>query len=186
MFESPKRWQKAGFDVDGEGTESNIMVASHASVPGVLFKRYSDEVSSKKQLENYRRRVEGAEKLREFIAQRHLTHVVVPQKLLHELPSAFARKGTAYVLVVERLELLDASDSKKQFGRMSDETLRELCAVLAVFRGLDSGARNVPFTRGGQIAFIDTERWNDDRDEWLRRIRGYLSESQRRLADSLR
>lgn len=163
---------------------SDIMVAGHASVSDQLFKKYNNDVSLKDQLKNYRRRVEGAEKLRAFIATERLTQIVAPRKRLQELPPSFAHKGmTSYVLVVDRLELLSSSESKQLYRQIDNETLRQLCTVLRTFRGLDSGARNVPFTRSGQIAFVDTERWEDDRDVPLRRIRGYLSDEQRRFAE---
>lgn len=60
--------------------------------------------------------------------------------------------------------------------------------ALLAFRGLDSGVRNVPFTSGGKIAFIDTERWDEQSEKkvWLRRIREYLSDEQRHFADAIR
>jgi hypothetical protein len=55
--------------------------------------------------------------------------------------------------------------------------------VLHVYPGLGSGVRNVPFTHKAQIAFVDTERWNDRKKEPLRRISPYLSEKSRELAE---
>jgi hypothetical protein len=192
MFDSDRDWRKAGFEVVGKGRESDIMVASHPSAPGYLFKKYSKKVSPKDQLENYRSRVEGATKLREFITARHLTKIAVPRKHLHELPAEFTRKKLpAYVLVVERLALLDRSTSRKRYSQIDDEALRQLCAVVGAFPGLDSGARNMPLTQSGQIAFVDTESWDkkadkNDKKGWLRHIRAYLSNDQRRLVDALR
>jgi hypothetical protein len=186
MFDSCRNWQKAGFEVVGEGEESNIMVASHPSAPGYLFKKYSKKVSLKDQRKNYQRRIEGAQKLSAFIAEHQLTRIVAPQKYLHELPSAFSRKDvSSYVLVVERMDLLKSSASKQQFRQLDNEGLRQLCLVLAKFQGLDSGVRNVPFTENGQIAFIDTERWSSTKKEHLHRIREYLSEEQRAYAETL-
>ncbi len=185
MFDSARDWQKAGFEVAGQGTESDIMVASHPAAGGYLFKKYSRKVSPKDQRKNYRRRVEGADKLRELIADQRLTQVVVPGKHLHELPSKFDRKGEhAFVLVVERMTLLDTSQSKQRYRQIDDETLRQLCVVLRVFRGLDSGVRNVPFTDAGQIAFVDTERWDKPREVPLRRLREYLTREQREFAEA--
>jgi len=184
MLESRGRWQSAGFDVTGEGRASNIMVASHPSVPDYLFKRYSaKEVSLKKQLENYQRRIEGAGRLRQFTAQQ-LSRIAAPVKFLHALPQSSQKGAPDYVLVVERMELLDSSDSKRLYRAMPDEDLRQLCTVLFTFGGLDSGTRNVSFTSTGRIAFIDTERWNEPRKDFLHNIRKYLSDDQRRFADA--
>jgi hypothetical protein len=86
MFDSYRDWRAAGFEVAGKGMPSDIMVASHPSAPGYLFKKYSKKVSLKRQLKNYRQRVEGADKLRAFIAENGLSRITVPQKYLHELP----------------------------------------------------------------------------------------------------
>lgn len=184
MFSSPSRWREAGFDVAGKGVWSAIMVASHPTVPGYLFKKYGDQVSLQDQLENYQCRVEGAAKLRQFIVDQRLTQVVVPRKFLHELPPIFSSKGrTAHVLIVERMPILSRSDSRRMFRGMHDGALRELCLVMAAFRGLDSGARNAPFTSAGQVAFVDTERWNkrSKKKALLRHLQKYLSEDQRRF-----
>lgn len=183
MFDSARGWRKAGFVVHGEGTKSDVMVASHPSTPGYLFKKYSKKMSPKDQLRNYRRRIEGADKLRAFIATQQLTRIVVPGKHLHELSREFSRKGkSSFVLVVEQIPLLDSSQSKQLYHQIDDETLRQLCLVLRKFRGLDSGVRNVPFTVDGQIAFVDTERWDAEKDVPLRRIREYLSDEKKKLA----
>lgn len=179
MFDSASRWQKAGFAVEGEGRESNIMVASHASAPGYLFKKYSKKISQKKQLENFRCRIKGAEKLRDFIVAQQLTRIAVPGKYLYELSS------DVFVLVVEKMPLLTSSESKRMYRKLDNAGLKELCAVLVEFRGLDSGARNIPFTDKGQMAFIDTERWNDNKESQLKRIREYLSSDQRAYAEKL-
>ena len=185
MFDSTRRWQKAGFVVVGEGRESNVMVASHPSAPGYLFKKYGKKISLKKQLANFRRRIEGADKLRAFIAVQRLTRIAVPGKHLHELSPEFAHKGTSsFVLVVEKMTLLDSKASKRMYRELDKEALRQLCLVLVTFRGLDSGVRNVPFTDKGQMAFIDTERWDDKKKVPLRRIREYLSADQRAFAES--
>jgi hypothetical protein len=186
MFDSARSWRSVGFSVEGEGVWSSIMVASHPSVPAWLFKKYSNVIPLKEQLENYRRRVEGADKLRAFIADQRLTRLVVPWKQLHALPAEFSRKGPGdHVLVVEKQALLEASASKQMFRKLDREDLRQLCTALLAFRGLDSGVRNVPFTVEGQIAFIDTERWDERRANkiYLRRIREYLSHAQRQIVD---
>jgi hypothetical protein len=188
MFSSPSRWREAGFDVTGKGIWSGIMVASHPTVPGHLFKKYGDTVSLQAQLENYQCRVEGANKLRQFILDQRLTRVLVPRKFLYELPSMFSSGGiAAHVLIVERIPILSRSDSKRMFRAIPDDVLRELCLVMTAFRGLDSGARNVPFTSAGQVAFVDTERWNKGslkKKALLRHLKSYLSEEQRRFVAS--
>ena len=189
MFDSSRSWQHAGFDVDigRTGNKSDIMVATHPLVPGVLFKKYSNKVSLKNQLENYTRRVKGAQKLRELIDAERLTKIAVPAKHLYKLSSTFSRKGRDdYILVVERFELVDKVTCRQMYGSMDDETLRQLCVVVRTIRGLSAGLRNMPFARDGRIAFIDTERWADGHKKApLRRIRDHLTERHRRVLDNL-
>lgn len=162
------------------------MVASHPSARGYLFKRYCRKISLKDQRKNYRRRIEGAQKLQELITSQHLTRIVVPRKHLHALPPAFSHGDVpSCVLIVEQLSLLDARRSKQRYRQIDTETLRQLCTVLRTFRGLDSGVRNLPFTEGGQIAFVDTERWDGAKKIPLRRIRPYLTKERWKFAAPL-
>lgn len=182
MFDSAADWRKQGFEVAGRGAPSDIMVASHPSAPGYLFKKYNRKVSLKDQRKNYLRRIEGADKLLAFVAERSLSRITAPQKYLHELSAEFSRKGVpSYVLVVERLSLLDGRTSKQRYHEMDEDFLRELCAVLLKFQGLDSGIRNMPFTEGGQVAFVDTERWQAKKGKPLKHLREYLTDAQKKI-----
>jgi len=186
MFDSPNNWRMAGFEVYGEGHPSSIMVASHVSTPTLLFKKYSKSVSMRKQLDNYRQRIKGADKLRTLITGQRLSRLIVPQKRLYELTAAFSHKGLpSYVLVVDKLDLLKPFASKQQYRELDKDGLRQLCTALHKFEGLDSGVRNIPFTRSGQIAFIDTERWDEDKEICLKHVSKYLSDKQRRFAAKL-
>ena len=159
------------------------MVARHASVPGWLFKKYSSTVSVD-QCKNYDARVEGADRLRTFIAKHELKHVVVPDKQILDLPANHGR--CEHVLLVEQLDLVSVSESERLYRTIADALLRELCLVLFHFRGLDSIIDNVPFTTGGKLAFIDTEHWYGGRRRpYLRYIRRCLSTENRRRAKRL-
>jgi len=186
IFDSRGSWRRAGFSVEGKGAKSDIMVASHPSAQGYLFKKYNVEISPGRQLKNYRCRIEGAQKLREFIGARHLTRITVPEKYLYKLPPESCHdEEFCYVLIVERLTLLDSSQTKQLYRQIDTETLKQLCTVLRVFSGLGSGARNVPFTNGGQIAFVDTERWDETKEAPLRHLSPYLSKEKQELAEKI-
>ena len=183
MFASRRDWAAAGFTVFERHDETRVMVARHASVPGRLFKKYSSAVSVD-QCRNYDARVEGAGRLRAFIAQHDLKHVVVPNKRVLDLPANHGR--CEHVLLVEQLDLVSVSESERQYRTIADARLRELCLVLFHFRGLDSIIDNVPFTTGGKLAFIDTEHWYGGRRRpYLLYIRRFLSSENRRRAKKL-
>lgn len=174
MFDSRDKFRAAGFKVFERSNDDKIMVASHEDAKGYLFKKYSASTSMEAQLENHEKRVKGARKVQELIEADHLEHVVVPQKYLHELPREFSRKGPSHVLIVERLSLMSTDDSKKQYRRISEDVLRDLCTVFFSFPGLDSVVDNVPFTKDGKIAFIDTEHWERRRSKWKEGSRPHM------------
>ena len=185
MFNSRDTFRSAGFEVLDRSNDHTIMVGRHKSLRGYLFKKYAPVISLEEQHENYARRIECARRLLTFIDDRRLRHVVVPQKWLHELPRNFSSHTTrSYVLIVERLKLLDSDASKREYGRIDKNVLRDLCTVLFTFRGLDSTVSNVPFTNRGQIAFVDTDRWDRQR-AYLPHISKYLSRRRRALASKI-
>lgn len=195
MFDAPDTWREAGFKILRESA-NKIVVASHPSVEGYLFKKYVNSGKREDpadQLENYVTRVEGACKLRALIADRRLRNVAVPRKWLRELPACFGSRGKpAHVLIVDQLDIVDSDESEREYGRISTDVLRDLIVVLHAFRGLDSTAKNVPFTSDGKIAFIDTEHWarHSDRAKhkqrrFLKYIGEHLSGDRMRLATKL-
>lgn len=181
MFDSKDRLRSAGFDVK-QPRGHNVMVASHASVPGCLFKKYDRRTSPDEQRENYERRVEGARRLRAFIDAKRLRHVTVPKKWIVELPRDFRSR---HLLVVERMQVVSPKENERRYRGIDADVLRELCVVLHAFRGLDSAIHNVWFVRSGQIAFIDTENWNRPKSKVLYFIRQHLSGRSERLADRM-
>ncbi len=180
MFETAEDWEKTGFKIL-RSSDNKICVASHKTADGYLFKKYvssGKRDSLKDQIDNYSTRVDGARRLRSLIDEQGLRHVVVPRKWIRELPRDFGSgKRPAHVLVVERLDLLDTRATERAYNKIDEAVLRDLCVALYAFRGLDSTAKNVPFTRDGKIAFIDTEHWNRHGDKkYKRRFLKYLGE----------
>lgn len=186
MFASRSSWGAAGFRVFDRANNGKIMVALHPSVQGLLFKKYSSDMSLKDQLKNYERRVEGAKRLRSFVDEQRLRHVVVPRKWLLELPRPFSRKASSHVLVVEQLDLLSDEQTKAAYYRIDSDKLRELCVVLYKFRGMDSNAKNVPFISDGRIAFIDTEHWDRGSSKaYLHHVGEHLPADRRKFAKKI-
>lgn len=180
MFASFDRFRSAGFSFV-DHAENKIMTGSHKRLRGFLVKKYNNDRSSKKQLANYMHRIEGARLLRTFIAEHKLQRVVAPQKYLYELPRSFPER---YLVIAEKLDLVSRKDTEHAYGNLDKEQARELAMVLYYFRGLNSTAANLPFTEGGQIAFIDTERWHHDKD-LLRKVGDRLSGSSRKAVESV-
>ena len=182
MFDSRRTWRRAGFDVLDPAKDTECMVAGHPAAPGCLFKKYVDAVSQKEQSANYAARIEGAVRLAEIIRRERLQHVVVPGKHLHDLPKSFGKSSS--VLVVERLDVVGPGESERRYRDIAEVVLRELLHVLVALPGLDSNSKNIQFTRGGKIAFVDLENWGrTDRDKVrLKSIGSYLSKDRLKIA----
>lgn len=182
MFESRKAWRRAGFDVLDPAKDTECMVAAHPSAPGYLFKKYADDVSKKEQRANYAARIEGAARLAELIRREGLQHILVPRKHLHDLPRSFGK--SARILVVERLDIVGRDESERRYQDIADGVLRDLLRVLVKLPGLDSNSKNVQFTQGGKIAFVDLENWGrkDRKEVKLKSIGSYLSKDRLKLA----
>ena len=159
MFRSVDRYSAKGFSIVARNPEK-MMCGRHKRVKGYVFKKFNDRFP-KSQLVNYLRRIEGARLLRRFIDEHSFTRVTSPKKWLYQLPSDFPER---YLLVAERLDLRSKEKSESRYDRIDKEQLGELATILYYFRGLNSTLSNLPYTEDGKIAFIDTERWDHDKD----------------------
>jgi hypothetical protein len=180
MFKSYSRFEKAGFSLVDHAPHK-IMTGSHKRAHGYLFKKYDDDKPGEKQLRNYMHRVEGARLLRAFIVAHGFSRVVAPRKWLYELPSSFPER---YLVVAEKLDLVSRVATDRAYARIGKEQTRELATVLYYFRGLNSTAANLPYTKDDKIAFIDTERWHHDKD-YLHRVGERLPSDRISLADEV-
>ena len=184
MFDSRRAWSSAGFRVNDLSNNGKIMVASHPSVRGLLFKKYESDLDEKDQTRNYERRLEGANRLRAFASSHRLSRISVPRKWILELPRPFSR--SSHILVAERLDLLSDDPTKAAYRRIDPNVLAELCVVLFHFRGMDSIAKNLPFVSDGRIGLIDTEHWDRSTSKpYLHRIGEHLSKDRKTLAKKI-
>lgn len=193
-LDSARDWRDGGFEIM-RGVEGKIIVSSHRSARGYLFKKYDRSFASyDEELELYEERVNGARVLKEHLEAHKVDKIVVPRKWLCTLPSRYdVGKKPSYVIVVDRLDILDRDASERIYRRIDRKVLEDLCLILFLFRGLDFSLRNVPFTRGGDIAFIDTEhvkltkkkKLTSRRDNYEQNLSKLFSDSDRRFAESL-
>lgn len=192
MFDSPRRLKQAGFQVIAR-VHRGLMVAGHPSMKKYLIKKFQNHIPQNKQLENYLQRINGARALSSFIKLNHLKHVIVPEKWLYALPDKFSdpeTKEQTYLLIVEKMDI--CSGGKDPNGEVAQryytidlDILREICIVVYYFRGLDSMLHNLPFTYQNKIAFIDTEKWDIDRQWYFKRIMPFLRKDRQDYALSV-
>ena len=179
MFRSVDHYSAEGFAIIARHP-AKMMCGRHKRVKGYVLKKFNDRFP-KSQLVNYLRRIEGARLLRRFIEEHSFTRVTAPKKWLYQLPSDFPQR---YLLVAERFDLRSKEKSESRYDRIDKEQLRELATILYYFRGLNSTLSNLPYTEDGQIAFIDTERWDNDKD-FLEKVGDRISRERRVLAKAV-
>ena len=159
LFDSIETLEEAGFQIVRGSTKGRVAVFGHPSLPGYLFKKFLRDAHRpyKNQRASYERRVEGAHALRAHLDALSITSLVVPRKWLCELPRRFHDgKRPQYVIVVEKYDLLDRDVTKKFYGALPKDTVRDLCTIFFAFERVDFAVRNMPFTTDGKIGFIDT------------------------------
>jgi len=121
--------------------------------------------------------VTGAQRIREYIKEHHFKHIVVPDKWIYKLPKSFAEdsKTPSYILIVEKMDIYSDFDdpngtARQLYYNMDIEILTELCTILHAIGGCDAFPRNQPFTRSGQIAFVDTEHVGQMKGHFIKHI----------------
>jgi len=179
MFRSVDRYASRGFKLVAHHPEK-MMCGRHKHVKGYVFKKFNDNFA-KEQIINYLRRIEGARLLRRFIDERSFVHVTAPKKWLYQLPPSFQER---YLVVAERLDLRSKEETEKRYERIEEDQLVELAVILYYFRGLNSTLSNLPFTEDRQIAFIDTERWDNDKI-YLEKLQDRIPRKRRRQAKAI-
>lgn len=189
MFRSAKAFQYAGFNVTLGHRE--LLVGAHPSIPRYLCKKFSDSISQSFQLKNYIKRIQGARVIDQYIKKHQFKHIVVPQKWIYALPSQFIddRLRKTYVLIVEKMDIYDWENpdgmARQLYYNMDKEVLFELCMILHDLGGCDGYPRNQPFTRTGQIAFVDTEHVGQMKGHFRKHIVPALNPELQKYALSL-
>jgi len=176
FLESRKSFADAGFMLHSHN-HRGIVIAEHADLPGHLLKVFINDIPHELQLRNLASRVEGAQALQEFSKNENLTRIVVPNKWLFPLKENVS--GITHLLIVEKLDIIESSSAlQAAYASIDLHLLDELCRIVKKFRGLDSILKNMPYTRDGKIAFIDTEKWKSPRSGFLHYVRPLLNDQQ--------
>jgi hypothetical protein len=181
---------KAGFITKFIQPRSYIRVVSHPSMPGYLFKLYlDDDLRLKKFIPGWKwlvNRVKNARKIRKFIQKNNIRHFTVPRKSLYVLPEKplppmkrgkYAPKWE--ILVVEDMNLAPQEENLHAWKRkITKKHLDEFHSIIKAVGGNSYRATNVPLTKEGKFAFIDTE-YNEKRVDTAS-IKPYLSRKMAR------
>ena len=186
--------KNANFKIIDRRNRSFIFVVSHTLLPGYLLKLHLDRDKRKKQhKESWEwlvKRCEGAKKIQGIIKKHSIKHFVCAKKWIYCLPpEPSPPKDKNYtrhlaVLLVTDMQLIPSEENYHAWRyRITKNHLDELYVLVTRGKGSSYRPDNMPFTKDGKIAFIDTEYPNKGPD--FNSIRGYLNSEMRRYWDKI-
>lgn len=165
-LKNEKTFSEAGFETVCVKHSSGIRLARHPLVKGYLFKIYLDsDVYHRGIRDSWSKqdcliqRCMGAAKIRTLINSSHLQCFSVPDKWLYGIPlNATERANQSLVLVETDMRVLNKKKSLQAWKtQVTKKHLEELLIILKNGCGSGGLAINVPYTKSGKFAFIDTE-----------------------------
>lgn len=183
---SPKTLKQAGFKNTKPGKYSKTTVVTHKNLPGYLLKLYTDDLEGYLDWAKLLDRVLGANATRESVENHGWGNLFkVPKKWIYPLPAkpsppkGVERKN--FILLVEDMDLQSSIKNLLLWksNDLPEKTLDCLYLLLREVGLYDSPyAFNLPFSKDGKIAVIDTEFYH----MWpvkYRRLSKYLSQNRR-------
>lgn len=189
---SPESFEAAGFGKVKLRQPGNLVIGRHPNLKGYLVKAYLDTQIPLPEWSNWINRIQGAESIQACLKKHRYRSFTVPKKWIYPLPAEpsppnnglYNRKN--FILVVEDMNILSSDKNLKAYQKkITPEILDALYVILSEEGLLDSVyPDNIPFTKTGEIAFIDTEhhhKWPIPYD----RLARYLSPNMQRYWQQL-
>lgn len=187
-------FENAGFKVLHIQPRSFIIVASHRKLPGHLVKVYLDDEERKKRNRPgwkwFVYRCKGARKIAKIIKKHDIKYFTVPEKYLYILPeNPPAPHGQGYkpkiaILLVQDMDIVEPDENERHWRNdVTEEHLVEFYTIISRANGSSYRASNIPYTKSGKFAFIDTEYPYQAPD--YKSIRFYLTREMREKWDEI-
>ncbi len=195
VLENERTLVDAGFEVIAlPEPYSFIIVARHPAIPGYVFKLPLDsEKRSRKHLPHWSwlaSRCAEAKKIRNVIKNKHIRYFSVPDKWLYVLPLypySSSLNPQPLILVAKDMEIVSHKESYLMWKNgIKRKHLDELYSIIKKGYGGKSVLhliRNVPFTKHGKFAFIDTEGPQSDIN--LKYVKKHFSKEMQNYWDKL-
>jgi len=166
---------------------SGMRVAGHPLLPGYLIKAYLNS-NPKKINQDWTwpiNRCKGAENIRNLIEKEHLRFFTVPDKWIYLLPTQWLSNPNEQpsVLVVTDMNLVSREDSEKAWKEANQKVLQELFCILSHGFGSCYLPYNIPYTKNGTYACVDTAY--PYRQHKYDKVRRFLSSEMRTYWDKL-
>lgn len=156
VLQDKKTVREAGFATAKRQVRTHIIVTTHPQIPGYIFKFYLDKQRLSKPAEEiFINRINGVNTIRAYIeANQKEALFKTPHKWIYH-------KGTRFILVEEKMDILSRSDNLSHWRDdtlVTQNVLDEVYALVTTV-GFHDGLKpgNLPFCQDGRIAFIDTE-----------------------------
>jgi hypothetical protein len=183
--------KRAGFTILFSQKRSRITVVKHPKLPGYLLKIYLDSKKIRKDgmvgWELLTTRCVVAQKIKSIIRKEKMRNYIVADKWLYPLPvPSKKQKGNVepVVLVVKDMQIYGRGESRRAWQEKATKRhLRELYGILGRGYGSAFLQGNIPYTKAGKFAFIDTEY--DKRKIPLDHVKHCLSSKMRLFWDRI-
>lgn len=185
---------QSGFTIIFKRPRSYICVAEHPNLTGYLVKVYLDtELNQKFHKQSWEwlvRRCEGANKIRQVIADLNIRHFVVPDKWIYCFPAEPSPPDDPQhtrhlaLLLVRRMKLTSKQRNYYAWSHdITTEHLDELFEIISRAKGSSYRPDNIAYLKNGQFAFIDTEYPTQGPD--FNGIRKHLNPEMRNYWDTI-
>jgi hypothetical protein len=161
-----KTMKAAGFKIIGKKMSDKALVARHPKIPGYIIKLYLDDHFGMNDHYFLVNRLIGAAITRNAIqTYGYQKYFVVPHKWLYILPElpnpvpGSERKN--FVVIAEELNIVDGEKNEYFFRKKMNAYMLEALYHMISIHGLSDAVfiKNIPFTKDGKLAFLDTERF---------------------------
>jgi hypothetical protein len=191
LIENEAAFLAAGFEIRRKQRRSLMRVATHPMLAGYVFKVFFvDERECEREKTRgwlgFVARCDGAERIRRVIQEQRIQHFKVPSKWLFPAPHhpSCRSDDRPTILVAEFQDLPSQEESEHAWlHSVTESHLDELYAIINRAGGTSYRPDNIPLTRQGCFAFIDTEHSTDRPD--YESIAPYLSCQMREYWRSL-
>jgi hypothetical protein len=181
VIENEAAFLATGFEIQRKQRRSLMRVATHPMLAGYVFKVFFvDERECEREKsrgwKGFVARCNRAERIRRVIQEQRIQHFKVPGKWLFHAPhhSSCGPDDQPTILVAEFQDLSSKEESDHAWlHSVTESHLDELYAIINRAGGTSYRPNNIPLTRQGRFAFIDTEHSTDRHD--YESIAPYLS-----------
>jgi hypothetical protein len=182
---------EVGFKIYVKKSRSLMRVATHPALKKYLFKVFfvNEQHCEREKLRGWSGfaiRCEGAQRIRRIIQERGIRNFQVPHKWLFYPPHhpSCSLDDQPVILVAEYQDLLPRKENEDAWlNTVTEPHLDELYTIIQGAGGASYRPDNIPLTKQGKFAFIDTEHSSEARD--CESISPYLAPQMRRYWSDL-